>query len=84
MTSKELISGEYYHIKSESGSEFYLRVDVVDNYVRSITYITGGVRSNGTYTFGLHYNFTHCSSSYMSQLFPQYFKSEINNTYEIY
>lgn len=81
MTSEEAKIGEWYHVLLPSGS-YYVKYSG-ENRCSEFINPDGDIDKNGGYV-GNNINYTYCSPSTMHQLFPQYFKSEINNTYEIY
>ena len=81
MTSKELIIGEWYHVIL-SGSIYYIKHSETGMCSQFIS-PEGQLDKTGG-NVGNNKDYTYCSPSKMHQLFPQYFKSEINNTYEIY
>ena len=81
MTSEEAKIGEWYHVLL-SGGGYYVKYSG-ENRCSEFINPDGDIDKNGGH-IGQNLDYTHFSLYMMHQLFPQYFKSEINNTYEIY
>ena len=81
MTSEEARIGEWYHVLLSSGS-YYVKYSG-NNYCSEYINPQRSIDRTGGYV-GNNINYTYCSLSEMQHLFPEHFKLEINNTYEIY
>lgn len=89
MTSEKAKIGEWYHFIVRGNEDWYMKYsNTINNCVYSSEYIDNSKYKHYDGTWGsgpnFKYEYTHKSLSEMRQLFPNYFKLEIINDYEIY